>query len=67
MLGYRHGVPVKGLSTDAALDYILDAFDRRAELRREVELGLRTVEEKLDVYRAELKGFLGRAAARETT
>ena len=65
VLGYRHGVPVKGLSTDEALAYLTGALDRREALRAETEAGLRTVEEKLDVYRGELDAFLGRAAGAE--
>ena len=63
VLGYRHGVPVKGLSTDQALAYLEGALGRREALRAEIETGLKTVEARLDVYRAELDAFLGRAAA----
>ena len=63
VLGYRHGVPVKGLSTDAALAYLNGALDRRQALAAEIEAGLKTVDARLDVYRAELDAFLGRAAA----
>lgn len=62
VLGYRHGVPVKGLPTDTALDYLLGAVGRREALRTEIESGLTTVQAKLDVYRAELDAFLGRFA-----
>jgi polysaccharide pyruvyl transferase WcaK-like protein len=63
VLGYRHGVPVKGLSTEEALAYLTRALDRRDALREEIEAGLRTVDAKLDVYRAELDLFLGGVAA----
>lgn len=58
VLDYPHGVPVKGRSTEQALDYLLSAIGRRDELRKDVETGLGRVSEKLDVYRAELKRFL---------
>lgn len=63
VLGYRHGVPVKGLSTNEALAYLAGALDRRDALKAEIEAGLKTVEAKLDVYRAELDAFLGRVAS----
>lgn len=62
VLGYKHGVPVRGLSTAEALAYLQDGLARRDELRAEIQAGLRTVEAKLDVYREELAGFLGRVA-----
>jgi colanic acid/amylovoran biosynthesis protein len=65
VLGYGHGVPVKGWSTDQALDYLNAAVDRRAELKAEIEAGLTLVEEKLDIYRNELKPFLRDAVERE--
>lgn len=59
VLGYRHGVPVKGLSTGDALAYLRDGFDRRVALGEEIAAGLQVVEARLDVYRAELDAFLG--------
>jgi colanic acid/amylovoran biosynthesis protein len=65
VLGYRHGVPVKGLETEQALAYLIGALDRLDALRAEIEVGLQTVEARLDVYRAELDRFLGRFAQRQ--
>lgn len=65
VLGYRHGVPVKGWSTQQALEYLVTAVDRRGEIKREIETGLSFVEEKLDVYRDELRRFLRHSAERK--
>lgn len=52
VLGYRHMVPVTGLDTSAATDYVLDRFDHRGDLAADIERGGHVVEERLDRYRA---------------
>ena len=54
VLGYGHSVPVRGLSTEAALSHILDALDRRTVLASEIAEGNLRVEAALDRYRAEI-------------
>lgn len=53
-LGYDWLVPVRGRSTEQALAYILDAFERRAELAADIALGTARVEAGLERYVAEL-------------
>lgn len=53
-LGYPWLVPAKGLSTDEALAYILDAFDRRDELAADIERGQQIVSAGLEAYTAAL-------------
>ncbi len=57
MLGYRWMVPVKGMTTDQAFAYLLDSFERRAELVSDAAQGMARVEASLDVYRAELRSL----------
>lgn len=64
VLGYRHQVPVKGMSTDAALAYLLDRFDAREDLARDVAAGNVKVAAALDAYDAELRRFFAAALAR---
>lgn len=54
LLNYRHMVPVKGLSTAAALAMILDSIERRGALAQEIGIGNARVAEHLGRYRAEL-------------
>lgn len=55
MLGYDEMIPVKGMTTDAAVDFALGAIDRRAELAAKQAAGMAKVTSLLDVYRAELR------------
>ena len=59
VLGYGHSVPVRGLSTEAALAHILDALDRRTVLASEIAEGNLRVEAALDRYRAEIRRLFG--------
>jgi colanic acid/amylovoran biosynthesis protein len=59
VLNYRHGVPVKGLSTEAARAHIMTALDRRAALAAEIAEGNKKVDAALDRYRAEIRSLLG--------
>ena len=53
-LGYKWLVPVRGLSTDAAADYVMDAFERRAELAADIADGARIIRQGLEIYVGEL-------------
>jgi polysaccharide pyruvyl transferase WcaK-like protein len=55
LLEYSWLVPVTGMSTVAALDYLEDALDRRAELSHDEAQGMQKVDGLLEVYRAELR------------
>lgn len=55
MLGYPHQVPVKGMTTEQALAYLLDRLDKRAELAEAVARGNVRVASALGVYDAELR------------
>ena len=50
ILGYRHLVPVKGLDTDDAVAFVLDAYERRAELAAACEASRPRVDDLLDAY-----------------
>ena len=64
-LGYKWLVPVKGLSTEAAADFVLDAYHRRAELAADIAAGAEVVTNGLEVYVAELaRQFAAVAAAK---
>ncbi|MDP3594714.1 polysaccharide pyruvyl transferase family protein [Phenylobacterium sp.] len=58
MLGYDRMVPVKGLDTQQAAEFLHDCLDRKAELGREMKLGMMQVEALLGVYRSELRALL---------
>ncbi len=64
VLGYRHQAPVKGMSTDEALAYLLDRFDAREELARDVAAGNVKVASALEAYDAELRSFFTAAMTR---
>lgn len=49
-LGYRWLVPAKGMSTEAALAFTLDAFDRRAEVAADIAAAAPRVEQGLETY-----------------
>lgn len=53
-LGYERLVPHTGMTTGAALAFILAALDDRAAMAVEIAAGLRQVEARLDTYRAVL-------------
>jgi polysaccharide pyruvyl transferase WcaK-like protein len=56
-LGYDWMVPTNGMDTDAALSFILDAFDRRETLKRDGAEAMKSVDGLLGAYRAELATF----------
>lgn len=55
MLDYPWIVPVTGLDTGAALDFLMDCLARRAELAGDASRGLEKAQVLLDAYRAELR------------
>jgi colanic acid/amylovoran biosynthesis protein len=50
VLGYPHGVPVRGVDTDAAVTMTLDAIERRSELAEATVSGRILAEKRLDEY-----------------
>lgn len=61
-LAYPWLVNAKGMSTDAALAFILDAWARRDELAADIALGTPIVEAGLEAYVAELADLFAKAA-----
>lgn len=61
-LAYPWLVNAKGMTTEAALAYILDAFDRRDELAADIARGMPVVEAGLEAYVAELADLFAKAA-----
>ena len=55
VLGYPHVVPVSGLSTEEAVAFTLDRFDRRDALRANIQEGSALIAGRLESYRAELR------------
>lgn len=57
-LNYPWVLPVKGVSTDDAVIFTLDAFDRRRELAGDIAAGMPIVEAGLERYVTALAGLL---------
>jgi colanic acid/amylovoran biosynthesis protein len=57
VLGYRHGIPVTGVTTEQAVAYVTERFEKRAELKQEIETGLTKVDEAMSRYTDSLKSF----------
>lgn len=57
VLNYPHQIPVKGMSTDEALAYLLRCLDDRAALRRSIIEGKTVVESALGAYDVVLRDF----------
>jgi len=64
VLQYPYEVPVRGLSTDEAVSYILERLEDRTELKRAAAAGLQVVDELLGDYIVELKRVFRQAATR---
>ncbi len=62
-LDYPWLVPVRGRSTEQASAFVLDAFERRDELARDIARGTPIVEAGLERYVAELATIFSAAAA----
>ncbi len=61
-LGYKWLIPAKGMATDAALAFTLDAFARRDDVAADIARGNEVVSKGLEVYTAELARQFDRAA-----
>lgn len=64
LLDYDWMVPVQGMGTQAAADYILNALDKRAVLAADEARGMGKVKTLLDVYRDALKQMFAQAVDR---
>lgn len=62
LLGYHHLVPVTGLDTEGAVAFVLDAFERRAELAQDCLASRAKVEILLAGYVEALAELFARAA-----
>ena len=62
-LSYKWLVPAKGFSTERALEFTLDAFERRAELSADIARGQPAVDAGLETYVGWLAETLKRLAA----
>jgi polysaccharide pyruvyl transferase WcaK-like protein len=63
LIDYPALVDVAGMTTEAALAFVLAQLDARAELAAAARRSMEKVQGFLDVYRAELATVLGKAAA----
>jgi polysaccharide pyruvyl transferase WcaK-like protein len=63
LIGYPWRIEVQGKDTDAALAYILDAFDRRAELAADGQAAMQKVDGYLEVYREALRALFRKVTA----
>ncbi len=61
-LGYPWLVPAKGMTTDQAHDFILDAFARRSEVAADIARGTPVITAGLEIYTAELARQFAAAA-----
>lgn len=64
LLGYEALVPVKGMSEDEALDFLIESLARREELAKAEMRGLGEVDRLLNVYKGEIKGLFAAAYER---
>lgn len=62
MLGYNWMVPVTGTDTDAAVNFLHDCLQRRAELAKDIEIGMTKVGALLEAYRTELRALFSSVA-----
>ncbi len=63
VLGYRHLVPVKGLSTDEALVFVLDRYRQRTALAEQIAEANTGVRKRLDTYVTLLTDLFSRLRA----
>jgi len=66
LLDYNWTVPVKGMSEEVAIDYIMDALDRRSELERDEARGMAVVAPMMDEYRAVLGDVFGQFVGKQS-
>lgn len=62
VLGYPHLVPVSGLTTDEAVAFTLERFDRREAIQLEIAEGSKRIPALLGLYREELRRLFDRVA-----
>ncbi len=65
VLDYPYGVPVSGLSTDEALDYLLKCFDDRAELAAAIALSGPVIQQAFAEYDDELRRLFATISVRK--
>lgn len=63
VLGYPHRVPVKGLSTDEALNFMNRCLEDREGLRRSIAEGQKVIEPALQAYDSVLRELFAHAVA----
>jgi polysaccharide pyruvyl transferase WcaK-like protein len=61
-LGYRWLLPVTGMGTEEAVAYVLDAWDRRSDVKADVDTARARTDALLEPYVAELAAIVGEAA-----
>lgn len=64
MLDYPAVLPMNGIDSEQARQFISNAFSRREELRTSIAIGNSRVEELLQCYESELSAFFARSAQR---
>ncbi len=64
LLGYPHIVPVEGMTTSEARDFVLDRLARQTELSTEIASGMSKTAEFLDQYKVQLQRLFEAAEAR---
>lgn len=64
MLGYNWLLPVTGMNRDQALAYLLNAFERRAELAADIKPGMGRAESLLDGYKRILRELFAEVSAK---
>lgn len=65
MLNYPAVLPMSGIDVGQAVEFILDALTKRAELARSIDEGNQRVAGLLDRYEGELTAFFAKAAGSE--
>ena len=65
LLRYRWVVNAKGMDTNAAVKFVLDAFTRRDEMARDIGAGMGVVSAGLEDYTAEIAKQLTAASCRQ--
>lgn len=66
VLGYEYGVPVSGMTTEQALDYILTCLDDRPRLAEAIAASQSVVAAALQAYDEELRRLFTAVATRST-
>lgn len=64
VLNYPHQIPVRGLNTDQALDFLRERLAHREAMKRSIAEGLKVVEPALAAYDSVLQDLFSKIAAR---